>query len=450
MFDRIDRLFEIRARGSTVGRELIAGITTFLTMCYVLFAHPAILEVAGMPRQSVFVATCVASALGCFLMGYFANYPVALAPAMGHNVFFAITVCGVLGFTWQQALTANLLAGLFFLCMSRVGLREHVMASVPPPLRYAIAAGIGLLIAFLGLQWGHIVQDDPAVLVKRASLANPIAWSTLAGLLVSSSLLVLRVPGALLGGIMASMFVLWHFGLLDLSGLARPFSVDIPADTILRFDFAGLFGEVETIGRGIAVIVVFLLLDMFDTVGTLLGLTHAAGLLRGDHLPRAREALTADAAATVVGCCLGTSTVTSYVESSAGIAVGGRTGLVAWVVGALFLISLCFAPVAALVGAPVAYAGGNYYPTIAPILVLVGAFMATGLQEVRWTEPSEGIPAFVTLLVMMCTFSITDGIGWGYLTYCVLKLVRREPQPASLYVVAALFASYFVTVEYLS
>ncbi len=447
MRESLERLFQIRARGSSPGRELIAGLTTFLTMCYVLFAHPAVLGNAGMPRQSVFFATCVASAFGCFLMGYLANYPVALAPAMGHNVFFAITVCNILGFTWQQALTANLLAGLFFLATSRVGIREHVLASVPPPLRFAIAAGIGMLIAFLGLQWGHIVEADPHVLVRRASLANPIACSTLTGLLVSALLLALRLPGALIAGIAASTLVLWSQGLVDFSTLRRPFSFAVPTETILRFDFPGLFGSMEAIGRGLAVLAVFLMLDMFDTVGTLLGLSHAAGLLRGDHLPRAREALTADAAATVVGCCLGTSTITSYVESSAGIAVGGRTGLTAWVVGTCFLATLFLAPVAGIVGAPVTVDGRVYYPAIAPILILVGAVMATGLREVRWTDPTEGIPAFLTLLVMMCSFSITDGIGWGYVSYCVLKLIRRERQPASLYAVAGLFAVYFFVLE---
>ncbi len=451
MENRLLKRFQLWERSTTVGRELLAGFTTFLTMSYILFAQPAILSNTGMPREDVFFATCIASAAGSFLMGWLANYPVALAPAMGHNVFFAFTVCGVLGYTWQQALAANLIAGVFFLLTARVGLREYVMATVPAPLRYAIAAGIGMLIAFLGLQWGHFIRDDPAVLVGRATLANPVAIAALTGLVVAAAGLALRIPGAFLAGIAAASAVLYWGGLLQTSGLQHPFALPAPSgQTILAFDFALFRTDLADLLRAIAIVFVFLVLDLFDTVGTLLGLTHAAGLLRGDRLPRAGQALLADATATVVGCCLGTSTVTAYIESSAGIAAGGRTGLTALTVAGLFLAALFLAPLASVVGAPVELNGTNYYPTIAPILILVGALMATGLREVRWTDPTEAIPTFLTVIIMMSTFSITDGIAWGYASYVLLKTLRRERLPVPLYATAALFAVYFVIVELLA
>ncbi len=451
MADWLLRRFQLVERGSRPGRELLAGATTFLTMSYVLFAQPAILSNAGMPAADVFFATCVTSAVGCFLMGWLANYPVALAPAMGHNVFFAFTVCGVLGYSWQQALAANLLAGLFFLLTARVGLREQVMATVPAPLRYAIAAGIGMLIAFLGLQWAHFVRDDPVVLVGRAELGNPVAIAALAGLAVAAGGLALRLPGAFLAGIAASAVVLHGYGLLKTEGLRHPLALPSPSGTTLfAFDFTAFFADPAAVLRATAIVFVFLVLDLFDTVGTLLGLSHAAGLLRGDRLPRAGQALLADAAATVVGCCVGTSTVTSYIESSAGIAAGGRTGLTAVTVGALFLAALFLSPLAAVIGAPVELDGTSYYPTIAPVLILVGALMATGLREVRWNDPSEAIPTFLTVIVMMSTFSITDGIAWGYASYVVLKTLQRQRLPMPLYAVSGLFFVYFVVIEWLA
>ena len=447
----LERRFVLAQRGSSAGRELLAGLTTFLTLSYILFAQPAILGNTGMPRDDVFLATCVASAVGCALMGWLANYPVALAPAMGHNVFFAFTVCGVLGYTWQQALAANLVAGLFFALTARLRLREYVMATVPGPLRYAIAAGIGMLIAFLGLQWAHFVRDDPVVLVNRASLANPVALAALAGLAVAATGLSLRLPGAFLAGIAASSIVLYAYGLLPTDALRHPVSLPQPSgQTLFAFDFGWLFSGFGDLTRGLAIVFVFLVLDLFDTVGTLLGLSHAAGLLKGDRLPRAQEALFSDAAATVVGCCLGTSTVTSYIESSAGIAAGGRTGLTALCVALLFLASLPLAPLASIIGAPISFEGRSYYPTIAPILILVGVLMATGLREVRWSDPTEAIPTFLTVLIMMSSFSITDGIAWGYGSYVVLKTLRGERLPAVLYAIAALFVLHFVVMELLA
>lgn len=447
----LERRFGLAAEGTTVGRELLAGLTTFATLSYILFVQPAVLglQPAGMDAGGVFFATCVASALACFAMGWWANLPVALAPGMGTNFFFVFTICGSLGFTWRQALAANLIAGAAFLALARVGFRERVMHAVPHALQVAIGAGIGLLIASVGLRWAGLVVPDPSIGLRPGSMAEPVTRLALCGLVLVGSLLAWRVRGAILIALCGTALIgaFAH----RLLGSAQPLVsahalVGAPPEARAAFalDFGGLFARpwVDVL----AVVGVLLLLDLFDTIGTLTALGRQGGLMRDGRLPRARQALAADAAGTCAGALLGTSTITSYVESAAGIAAGGRTGLVAFVVGACFLASLVLRPLVEAIGAGVPLAVGSStvlcQPVIAPVLIVVGATMLSAVAEIDWRDFGESLPAFLTMLAMPLTLSITEGIAWGFVAYSVLALVRGRAGESSWLVHA--FAALFV------
>lgn len=496
-------MFQLRERGSTVWTEIRGGVVTYLTLSYILFVQPAVLSLAGMPPNDVLVATCVASAVACFLMGFLANYPIALAPAMGHNFFFVFTVCLAMKFTWQEALAANLMSGAFFLFMSLFGLREAVMNAVPEGLKYAIANGIGLLIAFVGLQYGGLVQNHNVTLVRLGDLTNPIAWVVLAGIALTAILMALRFKGAVLVGIVAVAILslaashVWQVpyhrpdgcevipaaslgqragalahGLPDPVRPVPPEKVRVvlaeaaplelpqwPSTTLFAADARSLFGN-HRLADVLIVIFILFFLDLFDTVGTLIGVSERAGLLDAQgRLPRAREALFSDAAGTVVGALMGTSTITSYVESAAGVASGARTGLAAVVVGVLMLASLVMAPLVQTVGAGVRFfdaatgqalvqvAAGTadpvaFYPIIAPVLVVIGAMMMGAVRRIRWDDYAEAIPAFLTIVVMQFSFSITDGIAWGFISYALLKVATGRAR--DLHWMVALFAVLFV------
>jgi AGZA family xanthine/uracil permease-like MFS transporter len=452
-----EHLFKIDAAGSTVGREAVAGLTTFATLSYILFVQPAVLAnpAVGMDADGVLFATCVASAAACFLMAWWTNYPFALAPAMGHNFFFAFTVCIALGFRWQEALAANLIAGLAFLILTPTGFREHVMDTLPGALKGGIAAGIGLLIALVGLEWGGIVVDHPATLIGLGDLGRPVALLALFGLVLNGILLAARVPGALLIGILGTALAGWAASevfaldpaLVSVSEIVG--APPSPVETAFRLDFVGLFSHSWDVF--LTVIVIFFFLDLFDSVGSLVGLGQQAGLMKGGRLPRARGALAADASGTVIGAVLGTSSITSYVESTAGIAVGGRTGLVAVVVGLCFIVALFLNPLIHAIGAGVMVATEPNlvvaYPVVAPVLILIGAFMMRSLKDVDWPDPCEAIPAFLTAIVMPLTFSITEGIAWGFVSYSILSLVRRRRAPIAVHVIAVLFVLRYVFLE---
>ncbi|MEM7307398.1 MAG: NCS2 family permease [Planctomycetota bacterium] len=440
----LERRFGLREAGTTVRTEVAAGATTFVTLSYILFVQPAVLSdpVCGMDPGGVLFATCVASAVACFLMALWANYPIALAPAMGHNFFFVFAVCGGMGFSWREALAANLLAGLAFLALAGLRLRERVLAAIPPAILHAIGAGIGLLIAFVGLQWSGIIVGHPAALVQLGDLGEPSVQLALLGLLVSGALLVRGVPGALLIGALATAACgALVFGLVELRGV-----VGAPPAPSAAFglDFAALFARPWS--DWLTVLLIFFALDLFDSVGTLVGVAGQAGLLRGGKLPRARGAFAADAAGTSLGALLGTSTITCYVESSAGVASGGRTGLTAATTGVLLLAALFFAPLFSSLagGVPVALPGGGEairQPVLAPALVLVGALMMRSVREIDWDDRRDGIAAFLTLATMMLTLSISDGIAAGFLAYAGLSLLGGRAREASLgvYVLAGLF-----------
>jgi AGZA family xanthine/uracil permease-like MFS transporter len=411
-------------------------------MAYIIFVQPAVLSAAGMDFGAVLVATCVATAFATTLMAMLANYPIAVAPAMGHNFFFAYTVVLGMKVPWEVALGAVAVAGLIFVATAGFGLRERLITAIPASIKHAIAAGIGLLVAMLGLQWAGLVVDAPGTLVTLGDLHNPPVLLALFGLVLTAGLIVRRVPGALLWGILASTAVGLPLEVVRYQGIASlPPAI---APTLGRLDVAA------ALAPGMAAVVfVFFFLALFDSVGTLVGVGQQAGLMRDGTLPKARQALLADALGTVAGAVLGTSTVTAYIESGAGVAAGGRTGLANITTATLFLCALFFHPLVRMIGGGYPMGTAVLYPVVAPALILVGTMMIGALTHVAWDEPTEAIPAFLTLVVMPLAVSITDGVAFGLIAYVFLKLVAgrtRDVHPL-LYLFAALFLARYAFLE---
>jgi len=438
----LERFFRLKENGTTVSRELTAGATTFMAMCYIIFVQPVILSAAGMNKGAVMVATVLSSAIATLIMGFYANYPIALAPAMGHNFYFAFTVCGAVamggyGYSWQVALGAVFVSGVVFIILSFFGFRELIVNIIPPSLKYGIAVGIGLLIAFLGFEWSGLVVDTPGTLVGLGDIKSPPVLLSLFGLGLIFVLYLLRVPGAIILGMIGTALAGLLCGLVHYYGIvAKPPSI---SSTLFKLDIAGVFRSVDFL----SIIFVFFFLDLFDTVGTLVGVSEQAGFLKEGRLPRARQALFSDAVGTVSGALLGTSTVTSYVESAAGVAAGGRTGLANVATAVLMLLSLFFYPVVEMVGGGYEMAKGvTLYPVIAPALIMVGSFMIRGVRKINWDDPTEAFPAFLTMLVMPLTFSITEGIAFGFISLAFLKLITGRGK--ELHWLIYLFAFLFV------
>nr|WP_315853629.1 NCS2 family permease [Marinobacterium arenosum] len=425
----LDRWFLLTEHGTTPGRELIAGVTTFLTMAYIIFVNPNVLSAAGMDHGSVFVATCLAAAIGSLIMGVYANYPIALAPGMGLNAFFSFTVVGEMGYSWQVALGAVFLSGVMFLLLSIFRVREWIINSIPLSLRMALSAGVGLFLGIIALKTAGIVVDSPATLVTLGDLTAP--EPLLAGLcfIVITVLTFRRVTGAVMIGILFVTLIGLAGGLVRYQGLvSAPPSL---APTVLQLDIAGAFDVAM-----ISVIFSFLFVDLFDTAGTLIGVAHRGNLLDSKgQLPRLGRALMADSSASICGSLLGSSTTTSYVESAAGVEAGGRTGLTAVVVALLFLAGMFFAPLAAMVPA---------YAT-AGALFFVAVMMTSGLGRIDWHDLTEAAPAVVAAVMMPLSFSIANGIALGFITYTAIKLGcgHYRDISASVYVLAALFILKF-------
>ena len=448
---RVVRFFELEAHGSSVRREALGGVTTFLAMSYIVFVNPGVLSQAGMDFRAVMYATCLAAALSTVLMGLLANYPVALAPGMGENVFFVYTLCGAVplgfGMTWQQALAAVMLAGVFFVLLTLSGLRARIIAAIPDSLKSGIAAGIGLFITLIGLEYGNLVVASPATLVRLGDLHQPVTLVSVAGLLLVIALVAYRVRGAILIGILSTTALAAAFGMVHYQGV---FSTQLRlAPTFWQPDFRGLIA-MHPARLGAAIFVLFYL-ALFDTVGTLVGVGKQAGLLREGKLIRADRALFSDAVGTTVGAALGTSTVTCYIESAAGVAEGARTGLASMVTGTLLLATMFFSPLASMIGGGVT-AGMDAthhpivrYPTLAPALIVVGTMMLKAVRDLPWDEPTEYIPAFLILVGIPLTFSVAAGIALGLISYAVIKLVtgRWRECPLLTYVFAALFVLEF-------
>ncbi|MET0275061.1 MAG: NCS2 family permease [Phenylobacterium sp.] len=432
----LERLFKLTAHGTNPRTEVLAGVTTFLTMAYIVLVNPAILSAAGMPAAGVAAATCFAAGVACLLMGFLANYPIAMAPGMGLNAYFAFTVVGAMGIPWQTALGLVFISGCVFLLLTFAGVRQLIVEAIPKSLFAAIAAGIGLFIAFIGLRGAGIVVANPGTTVGLGDLHSPAALLALLGLAIIGVLQVLKVRGGILIGIVATALIGWALGLATFK--PEPYSVEQMTATAFQLDIPGALG-IGGKGFGLAlleILFVFLFVDLFDNVGTLVAVSKRAGLMTPEgRIPRLNRILFADASASIVGSLAGTSTVVSYIESASGVSVGGRTGLTAVVVGILFLATMFVAPWAQLVPAA----------ATAPALILVGAMMMAPLAEVEWDDPVVAIPAFLTLIAIPLTFSIANGLAFGVIAYALLKVAARQIRRSDwlLLVLAAVFVLRF-------
>jgi len=431
----LERRFELSARNTSLRTEILAGFTTFLTMAYIVLVNPAILGQAGMPVAAVAAATCLAAGFASILMGLTANVPLALAPGMGLNAYFSFTVVQAMHIPWPVALGCVFISGIAFLLLTVVGVRQLIIAAIPPHLFAAVAGGIGLFIAFIGLKNAGIVTTSEATSVTLGNLHAPGALLALFGLVVTAVLTAWKIRGAILIGIAATTLAAWLTG--QLAFTPQPYDLTAISQTAFHLDLAGVLGLSGSHGLGLfEILFVFLFVDLFDNIGTLVGVTRRAGLVDAQgRVPKLNRILFTDSIATIFGSLAGTSTVTSYVESAAGVQAGGRTGLTAIVTGLLFLAMMFVAPYAQLV--PLA--------ATAPALILVGALMMAPLAEIAWDEPEIAIPAFLTLAMIPLTFSIANGLAFGITAYAVLKLLRGTITGKDwlLLVLAGLFVARF-------
>jgi len=421
----VEKLFKLKEAGSDVRTEVVAGVTTFLTMAYIIFVNPAILGDAGLPKEAVFVATCLAAALGTAIMALYANYPIGMAPGMGLNAYFAYAVVLGMGIKWPVALGAVFISGCLFLIVSLLGLREAIVNGIPRSLRIAITVGLGLFLGLIALKSAGIVMANPNTMVTVGDLHKPPALLAVVGFLLIVTLDRLKVRGAILIGIMAVTVLSFFFGGNSFHGVfSAPPSLDA---TFLKLDVQG------ALGVGVLnVVLVFFLVELFDATGTLMGVASRAGLLVSGKMERLNKALLADSTAIVAGSILGTSSTTAYLESASGVQAGGRTGLTALVVAVLFLASLFIAPLAGVVPA---------YAT-APALLFVACLMLRDLGDFDWNETTECIPAAITALLIPFTYSIAHGIAFGFITYAALKLLTgrfREVKPI-VWLIALVFS----------
>ncbi|HEX5793732.1 MAG TPA: NCS2 family permease [Rheinheimera sp.] len=426
----LDKLFALTARGTNVKREAVAGVTTFMAMSYVLFVNPAMLAQTGMEHGAVFVATCLAAAIGCLVMGLLANLPVALAPGMGLNAFFTYVIVLEQGHSWQTALAAVFFSGCLFLLLSIFKIREWIINSIPLPLKMGIAAGIGMFLALIALKTGNIIVASPATLVTLGDLHQPQAILALLGFFIIFALAHRGWQGAVLFSILAVTAVAWWLGDTEFNGIMSAPPSIMP--TFMQLDFMSALQL-----SMLPVILSLLFLDLFDTSGTLVAVTHKAGLMQKDgSVPDLSKALIADSTASIAGAVLGTSTTTSYVESTSGVAAGGRSGLMAVVTGMLFLLALWFSPLAAMVPA---------YAT-AGALLYVATLMLSSLQHVQWDDVLQAVPVSVVLIMMPLTFSISDGIGMGFISYAVLCLLTGKLRKTtfSVWLLALVFLAKFI------
>jgi adenine/guanine/hypoxanthine permease len=427
--DWLERIFKLRQHGSSVKVELMAGLTTFVTMAYIIFVNPNVMAAAGLDHGAAFVATCLGAALGCLLMGFYANWPVGLAPGMGLNAFFTYTVVGEMGYTWQVALGAVFLSGILFMIMSLSRIREWLLNSIPMSLRFAMGAGVGLFLGLIGLKTAGIVVDSPATLVTMGSFGEPSTLLAAICFLLIAVLSHRNVFGAILLSMLVVTAIGWSMGLVEYGGV-----VSLPpslAPTWLAMDIAGALN----VGM-ISVVLAFLFVNMFDTAGTLMGVAHRANLVdENGKIENLSRSLKADSTSSVLGSFVGCPPVTSYVESASGVAAGGRTGLTAVTVGVLFLLATFFAPLAGMIPA---------YAT-AGALIYVAMLMMSGMAHIDWKDITDTIPAIITVVMMPLTFSIANGIALGFVTYATLKLLtgQRKKVSVSLYVLCVIFIAKF-------
>jgi AGZA family xanthine/uracil permease-like MFS transporter len=430
----LDKFFKIRENKSTLKTEIVAGITTFMTMVYILAVNPSILSAAGMDKDAVFTATALSAVIATLVMALVAKLPFALAPGMGLNAFFAFTVVLGMGYTWEFALTAVFLEGIIFIILTAFNIRELIVNSIPLNLKHAVSVGIGLFIAFIGLKGTGLIVDNPATLVSLGNMKNPAVLVGLAGVLVIGVLLTKKIKGAILIGILVSTVIGLFVGVTiipeNFSVVSLPPSIE---PIFFKFDFSQIF----TIDM-LIVLFTFLFVDMFDTVGTLVGVSSKSGMLDKDgNVPRVKQALFADSIGTFVGAILGTSTVTTYVESAAGVAEGGKTGMTALTVAGMFALALFFAPLFMIIPAA----------ATAPALIIVGLFMISPILKIDLTDFTEAIPAFFTIIMMPLTYSIAEGIVFGMLSFVLLKLLTgryKELKPIMVIIAVLFIIKFFV------
>ncbi|MBF1691558.1 MAG: NCS2 family permease [Selenomonas sp.] len=426
----VERFFKVREKGSTVRTELLAGMTTFIAMAYILFVNPNILADAGIPKEAAIASTIWIAALASLAMGIFANYPVALAPGMGLNAFFAYYVCGVLGLHWTVALGAVFFSGVLFLILTVGGIRQAIINAVPRDLKYAISVGIGLFIAFVGLKGTGLIVENSATYVSLGHVTAPTTLLSLFGLLLTAALMARNVHGSILIGIFVTTILAMILGMTPApKGITDIVSTSLPhmGETFGQLDLAGAwhYGLVS-------IIFTFTVVELFDNMGTLIGLTTKAKMVRPDgHIENIDKALTTDAVGTMVSAMFGTSTVTSYIESAAGIAAGGRTGLTAVAAGVLFLAALLFTP---LIGLVPAFA-------TAPALILVGALLMSEVGKIDFSDFTNALPVFLTIIMMPLTSSIANGFAFGFISYTVMKLCAGQYKKVSwiMYLVSIAF-----------
>ncbi len=430
----LEKTFKLKERNTTVLKEVVGGVTTFFAMAYIIFVNPSFLSVTGMDRTAVMLATCISAFIGTLLTAFLANVPFAQAPGMGLNAFFTYTICLGMGYTWQQGLAIVFLSGLIFLAITLSPLRSKIIASIPAPLKAAISAGIGLFICLVGLLNAGIVTANNNLL-DLGAITSGAPLLALIGLMITGILMAWKVKGALFIGIILTTLIGIPMGVTSLENVTVSFEGISMAPSFFKLSFAGLtsLGVLPLI----TAIVTFSMCDCFDTVGTLVGTAGSAGMLDKDgNLPGGDRALIADATATCLGALLGTSTVTTFVESSTGIAEGARTGLASVVTGLLFLLACVLAPVAGIIPSA----------ATAPALIIVGMFMIGNVSKVDWKDPEVALPCFLTIAAMPFSYSISDGIGFGIISYTLIKVCRGKFKevPVLMYVLAALFIAMYV------
>lgn len=431
---QLKEYFKFKERNTNYSTETIAGLTTFLTMAYIVILNPSVLSKAGMDFDGVFFATIIASVVGCLIMGIFANYPIAIAPGLAMNAYFSFVVVISMGIAWQEALGAVFISSLIFLLLSLTTFRQAVINAIPSSMKEGISAGIGLFISFVGLQSAHIVVASPATLVTLGNFTDPITYMSLIGLFISIVLVINNVRGALFLGMIITSVISFLFGYITLPDTI--FSMPQFGDTFMQMDIAGAISH-----NLFTIIFTFFIVTLFDTTGTMLGIAKQAGLMKGDTFPNVKSALLADSVASLIGAVFGTSPTSAYVESGSGVASGGRTGFVNIIIALLFILMLFAAPLAKVLA---------QVPAVtAPALIIVGFYMMSSLSRIDWNDMPEALPAFLIVLMMPLSYSITDAVGIGIISYCLIKIFCgkiKQVHPL-LYAFMLLFIIQFVSIH---
>ena len=436
----LEKYFKLNELNTNIRTEIMAGATTFMTMAYIIFVNPAMISKTGMDFGAAMTATCVSAAVATIIMGIYVNYPIALAPGMGQNAFFTYTVCLTMGIPWRTALGCVFVEGVIFILLTFTQFRQMLITAIPASIRYGIACGIGLLISFIGLIDAGVIVGHPATLVTLGNVANPAAVIALFGLIVSTVMMVKKIKGALLWGILLTAVAGMPFGIVKYQGLmSAPPSM---APSFLQMDLANTLDVAM-----LPVIFVFLFMGVFDTVGTLAGVGEMGGFMKDGRLPRSGKAFFTDALGTCVGAACGTPTVTCYIESASGITAGARSGLASVVTGLLLLGAIFFSPLVRMIGGGyVTPQGALLHPVTAPALIIVGCMIMGTVAKINWEDFSEAVPAFLTIIIMPLTFSIANGIAVGFTSYALIKIFTGRGKEVSwlIYILAALFVLKFI------